>query len=252
MYHATLGWDRAIESIKLIQADWFSISDPAKEMLLKMGVLIDCFSEPNPQVLLSRYCRERRIFYKKNKTKQSFLMPMVELANHSSYGSHFVVERGVRVEALVQDELCVNYRSYDDPFRQFVAYNFSLEPEFIYSVPISVSRRNSGSIFISSNPPLGYWDPPSFLIKNGDMHISHLEIYNSYEQDKPLEIFINLMKAYGLRDSDSCTLFNLIIEQNKNAFLRLNILLNQSDFSLVEKMKLMVTHQLEGIKNAYR
>jgi hypothetical protein len=60
------------------------------------------------------------------------------------------------------------------------------------------------------------------------------------------------MKAFGLRENDSCALFNLIIEQNKSAFLSLNTLLNESNFSLVEKMKLMVTHQLQGIENAYR
>ena len=252
LYHATVGWDRAIESVRLSQASWFAIPFSVKEILLKMGVLMNSFSEPNPQVLLSRYCRERRISYKKNKVDQFFLMPMVELANHSSQGKPFSIGGGVKVEAIVNDELYVDYGSHTDPFQQFVAYNFSSKSEFIHSIPISLSRRNLGSIFISSNPPSGYGANPSFLIKNGDIHISHLEIYNSKEREKPLKSFINLMKAYGLRENDSHALFNLIIEQNKNAFLHLNILLNGSDFSLVEKMKLMVTHQLEGIENSYR
>jgi hypothetical protein len=252
LYHATLGWDRAIESNRILQASWFEIPFSVKDVLLKMGVLIDFFSDTNPQVLLSRYCRERRITYRKDKIDQSFLMPMVELTNHSSKGTRFIIGSGVKVEAIVNDELYANYGSHVDPFQQFLAYNFSSKPEFAYSIPISLSRRNSGSIFISSNPPSGYGETPSFLIRNGDIHISHLEIYNSKEQEKPLKSFINLMKAYGIRVNDSYALFNLIVEQNKNAFLHLNNLLNGSDFSLVEKMKLMVTHQLEGIENAYR
>jgi len=252
LYHETLGWDRAIDTIQLIQASWFAIPGSVKELLLKMGVLTACFSEPNPQVLLSKYCRERRISYKKNKINQFFLMPMVEILNHSSEGKSFSIGNGVKVEATVNDELYVDYGAHTDPLQQFVTYNFSSKPEFIYSIPISLSRRSSGSIFISSSPPFGYGKPPSLVLKNGDIHISHLEIYNSNEQEKPLRSFINLMKAYGLRESDSCALFNLIIEQNKNAFLGLKSLLDESDFSLVEKMKLMVTHQLQGIENAYR
>ncbi len=252
LYHATIGWDRAIETIKLIQASWFAIPGSVKELLLKMGVLTACFSEPNSQVLLSRYCRERRISCKKNKINQYFLMPMVEIINHSSEGKSFSIEKGVKVEAIVNNELYVDYGSHTDPLQQFVAYNFSSKPEFIYSIPITLSRKNSGSIFISSSPPSGYRKPPSLALKNGDIHISHLQIYNSNEQDMPLRSFINLMKAYGLIENDSCALFNLIIEQNKTAFLSLNTLLNESDFSLVEKMKTMVTHQLQGLENASR
>lgn len=252
LYHKTIGWDRAIDTIQLIQASWFAIPDSVKELLLKMGVLTACFSELNPQVLLSRYCRERRISYKKNKINQFFLMPMVEIINHSSKGKGFSPGSGVKVEAIVNDELYVDYGYHSDPLQQFVAYNFSSKSEFIYSIPITLSRKNSGSIFISSNPPSGYRKPPSLALKNEDIHISHLQIFNSNEQDKPLKSFINIMKAYGLRESDSCALFNLIVDQNKNAFLSLNILLNESDFSLVEKMKLMATHQLQGIENAYR
>jgi hypothetical protein len=251
LYHETIGWDRAIESIQLTQASWFAIPSSVKELLLKMGVLIDCFSEPNSQVLLSRYCGERRIFYKKNKINRSFLMPMVEIINHSSEATRFIFGSGVKVESLVKDELLVNYGLDLDPLQQFVEFNFSSSPEFTYSIPISL-RSKSGSIFISSNPPLGYGSVSSLLIKDADIHISHLQIYNSNEKGKPLRSFINLMKAYGLRESDSCALFNLIIEQNKNAFLGLKNLLNESDFLLVEKMKLMVTHQLQGLENASR
>ena len=252
LYHETIGWRRAIDTIQLIQASWFAIPSSVKELLLKMGVLTACFSEPNPQVLLSRYCRERRISYKKNKINQFFLMPMVEIINHSSEGISFSIGSGIKVEAIVNNELYVDYGSHTDPLHQLVAYNFSSKPEFIYSIPISLSRRSSGSIFISSSPPFGYGKPPSLVLKNGDIHISHLEIYNSSQQDMPLKSFINLMKAYGLRESDSGALFNLIIEQNKSAFLSLNTLLNESNFSLVEKMKLMVTHQLQGLENASR
>ena len=251
-YHATIGWDRAIETIQLIQASWFAIPGSVKELLIKMGVSIDYFLEPAPQVLLYRYCRERRISYKKNNKNQYFLMPMVEIVNHSSKVKGFSPGSGVKVEAIVNDELCVDYGYHSDPLQQFVAYNFSSKPEFIYSIPITLSRKNSGSIFISSNPPSGYRKPPSLVLKNGEIHISHLQIYNSNEQEKPLRSFINLMKAYGLRESDSCAVFNLIIEQNKSAFLSLNTLLNESDFSLVEKVKLMVTHQLQGLENASR
>lgn len=93
LYHETVGWRRAIDTIQLIQASWFAIPSSVKELLLKMGVLTACFSEPNPQVLLSRYCRERRISYKKNKINQFFLMPMVEIINHSSEGISFSIDR---------------------------------------------------------------------------------------------------------------------------------------------------------------
>ena len=124
-FQAHYSWGaEARNSIKRFEDGLKSLSDPLQKTLQNLGLINiqQRFCGINEeQNLFQRFIATRQI----NRNGQLFLMPMIELVNHSPMQSSWIMDEGsIAIQGQYDEEILVRY-SVDDPLRRCLQYGFN-------------------------------------------------------------------------------------------------------------------------------
>ena len=150
---------------------------------------------------------------------------MVELINHAPDGLPYLVGDGVTVTGLVKDEILARYHSHLDSFHFFINYHFATPAHAALSCEVSVDVPDVGTLTIARNDHLadilGTIRIPKMTKDRAQMNLSFVEIANKHHPSQPRKTFASLMATHDVPDAVSQTLFDGLIEHNRQVLKEL-------------------------------
>lgn len=177
------------------------------------------------------------------------IMPIIELANHSFAGLPYRADDGVHIEGIVKDEVLVTYGPHDT-FSIFQTFGFlSVEPgAFSLATKMQLEDREL-LVFRDVSAPIKRGDAwiPQLTTVNGMPALAYLMIGHRSMPRQPRGIFRALAREAGLKRCDEA--FDSILQFNWAKFLKLLMVLDAHEGSMVDTLRKMARYQLEAISH---
>ena len=221
-YHQFFGWGNGgLKSATAHQRDLQALPPQLKNFLHILGGAEELKQKPTAKYCLQKYFIARQIGFK----SESRLMPMVELINHAPDGLPYLVGDGVTVTGVVKDEILARYHSHLDSFHFFVNYHFATPAHTALSCEVTVEVPAVGTLTIARNDHLadilGTIRIPKMTKDRAQMNLSFVEIANKHHPSQPRKTFASLMATQDVPDAVSQTLFDGLIEHNRQVLKEL-------------------------------
>jgi hypothetical protein len=177
------------------------------------------------------------------------LVPVLELANHSSDYPYFAsADGGLEISGHFKDEIFFRY-SMTDSWQKFAVWGFASGEPVAYSIPVDISGRDGRILRIRRNVD-DYEDLEGFagprIVSAGDrLALSHLVLGLRKSPGLPRRLFRRAMAEHGLDEPDE--LFDAIAHVNRLWFLKLLELLDDHPGRLAAEMRKSARLQLETL-----
>ena len=217
-FQADYSWGaEAQASIQSFEEGLKSLPERAQKLLRNLGIAnIDSrYSEANKEKdIFDRFIATRRI----NRNDQTWLMPMIELVNHSprkpSWGMN---EHGITVKGTFDGEILVRY-SVADPLRRLFQYGFNCHEPHGFSARAQIKHRDK-TIIIKGNINYKPLSLPTLQINETEIIIDAVMLGSMDQPRAPRSI---LRKALSKTDGlDADELFDQIVQRNRLALIQL-------------------------------
>ena len=190
--------DELIKELMGKQLALFNIPIQIKEMLLNYGVDKDFCCEPSFKAALATFKHSRRI----NIKDKLYLMPVVELVNHSASAKYgFTHLPYVGMAGKFKDEILVNYSVNYDALDFYRVYGFSEIRPYSFS---GSSRLNIGSVTLNIArswniyQEVGKVRAPKLQFNGQVIDLSFLLLANTKHKSSPKIIFNQLMQQVSM------------------------------------------------------
>jgi hypothetical protein len=179
-----------------------------------------------------------------------FLMPVMDLVNHSSAAAYFrtPVHGGVEMSGRFAGEVFFRY-SMKDSWQKFTQWGFASDEPIAYSIPLDIGEpggrilRVRGSI--DDYEPLDGFAGPKIHRGGEIVALSHLVLGLRKAPERPRWLFRRLMAGQGIGDADD--LFDMIAQLNRQWFLRLLDLLDDRQGEMIAEMRNAARLQLQAL-----
>jgi hypothetical protein len=197
-----------------------------------------------------RITRAQRSFLKSRSIRsgdRSYVMPLIELANHDPAGIPFELGEALRIEGNTHDEILVSYGAHDalSAFRAFgvvsrepgsfsVPLNIPTKP-----LPIHIDRETNIAVKRGAD-----W-LPEMRIAEGQCELSYLMIGHRKLPRLSRGIFRRLMLETGLDSADEA--FDSILNHNWTQCLKLLEALEPHEGEMIAALRKAVRYQLESM-----
>ena len=140
-FQADYSWGaEAQDSIRAFEEGLKNLPDNVRTLLRNLGIAnieSRCSGSITEQHIFDRFIATRRI----NRNERAWLMPIIELVNHSpKQPSWGVSEQGITVKGTYDDEILVRY-SVADPLRRLFQYGFNCKEPHGFSMRVQVVHR---------------------------------------------------------------------------------------------------------------
>ena len=197
-------------SIKLFEDGLKSLPNALQQKLQNLNLLNIKHRYPGidiEQELFERFICTRQINLNDNK----FLMPMIELVNHSPSQSSWTIDSdSIAVQGQYEDEILVRY-SVSDPIRRLLQYGFNCKEPTGFSLSFKLFH-NEQKIFVEGGLNNKHFDPPEISIKNKVFEIRR-PLLGAFKNPRiPKTIFRESCKKISSIKSDE--LFDQIHQKN--------------------------------------
>lgn len=226
------------------QKQLYELPDHIKTMLINYGIEKDFFCEPNYQAVLKKFIRSRRIIVNDG----LYLMPLVELVNHSIVSKHgFTLLPYVGIAGQFKDEVLVNYGAQADAMNFYFVYGFSEIKSYAFSGTLSLDLGPAVlniARLTHINQVMGEVKAPQFQFNGQAIDLSFLLLANSKHKTTPKIVFNQLMKQVGMPKEIANEVFDGLVMQNIKFLKTLLIELTPLNGKVADALKLMVKHQL--------
>ena len=216
-FQADYSWGaEAQDSIRTFEEGLKTLPDKVRVLLRNLGVadIASRFSGVNvEQDIFNRFISTRRI----NRNDRAWLMPMIELVNHSprqpSWG---MSDEGITVKGTYDDEILVRY-SVADPLRRLFQYGFNCKEPHGFSARVQVMHRGK-TVIIKGAINYKPLSMPNIEI-NGDTLTINAVMLGSMDQPRvPRSIFRKaLTKIEGIEPDE---LFDQIRQRNQHGLIQ--------------------------------
>ena len=174
-FQADYSWGaEAQKSIREFETGLKSLPDRVRILFRNLGIanIESRFSGADEeQNILNRFLATRRI----NRHEKAWLMPMIELVNHSpNKPSWGMKDQGITVEGTFDDEIMVRY-SVADPLSRLVQYGFNCQEPTGFSMGMKVRHQNK-TILINGGVNYSPLSLPSIEINDDEIKVDKLLI----------------------------------------------------------------------------
>lgn len=217
-FQADYSWGaEAQDSIRSFEEGLKSLPERAQKLIRNLGIanIESRYSESNKeQDIFDRFIATRRI----NRHDQTWLMPMIELVNHSprkpSWGMN---EDGITVKGTFDAEILVRY-SVADPLRRLFQYGFNCHEPHGFSARAQIRHRDK-IIVIKGNINYKPLSLPTVKINDNEIIIDAVMLGSMDQPRVPRSI---LRKAFSkIEGVNPDELFDQIVQRNRLALIQL-------------------------------
>ena len=247
-FQAEYSWGaEAKHSIKTFEAGLSSLPNDVKKLLKNLGL-------PIQDNRLSESNEEQRIFNQFILTRQIskkgglFLMPMIELINHSpEYSSWEMGEEDISINGKYQNEILVRY-SPSDPLRRFFQYGFNCKEPIAFSLDVAIKHRSQtamvkgGINFKHLKEFKTSWNGTKLLIERPTLALRD-------QPRLPRTLFRKSCRAVNQIDCDE--LFDQIHQANRLAVLQIIRKLERESSATARQLREACFDQIDALSNHY-
>lgn len=248
-YQQSFGWGAGLfEELWETQQRWSELPEPVVQYITTMGTLEDPdrrFLPASAEVCLYLHVRTRSIkFHGKN-----YMMPVIDLVNHSSAAPGYVLENGPAVQGTFAGEMLVRY-NLGDAWARVLCYSFAGAAQSANSIGITANvygqqkvsiRRDVNDFDVRDNVQF-----PRTTLDANVLHLPYLMLGCSTGTDLPRGIFRKLVSA-NLTVSQADEAFDSIAHFNRTRFVNLLRILSDYDTPLVRTLRDAALNQLDAL-----
>ncbi|HVA33637.1 MAG TPA: hypothetical protein VNG31_05780 [Candidatus Baltobacteraceae bacterium] len=231
------------------QTQWSELPVDVRQFIMTMGAIEEPerrFATPSLELCLHDFVRSRDILYR----EKPHFAPLIDLLNHSSAASDYVIGEGIAAEGIYEDEVLVKYNDVDS-WALMLHYGFADACVRAYSlggITVDLYARHTLSIsreVVRREVHAGFVFPVAEASGNA-IGLSHLTLGNFNGLALPRAIFRNVMG--GVLDAPRADeVFESIVYYNRGRFHALLRLLNKYDGPLIGTLRDAALHQLEAL-----
>jgi hypothetical protein len=207
----------------------------------------DRFSVPTHDVCLRHYIHSRALRYRGGIS----IVPMVELANHSSESQGYLLGSGVAITGAFEDEVLVRY-NLGDSWQWTSTFGFADVAFFAHSLPVSMNfddhRIQIGREFTDFEAKNGVIFPTS-VVDGGTVRLSFLNLGMPSAPRLPRTVFYRLMSKTPIHKLDE--LFDRIQHYNRIQFIDVLRKIDTRDGKLISVLRESALNQLEALSACF-
>jgi len=250
-YEKYFGWSAGgREEAFALQREWHELPPEIVAFLKTMGVLDHPearFMPPEERVLVEGHVRARMF----QDSTGAFMIPMIDLVNHSSPVRGYVMDGGVGVTGTFADEVLVRYNNFD-AITMALHYGFADLSIFAASIGITVDLPGGRRLTIArdlsvseTRNGIGF---PVVTLNDNVIRFSYLMLGIIGVEDVPRAVFRSLMAPYIDRTAAD-QVFDGIAHFNRVRFINLLRTLRKYDGTLVRVLQETCINQLEALSS---
>jgi hypothetical protein len=247
-YHQHFGWGAGLsDELALSQLAWSRLSPAIVAAINGTGALEDpgCrFLPPSTDTSLYQFIRSRYFTYREG----TYIVPIVELANHASGALGYNVENGIGIAGTFESEVLVRY-SLGDSWARVLNWGFSDRAIFAHSIPITVEahgRKLSIKREINRNDMIGGVRFPQVMLDGDTIVVPFLTLGFTVAPDLPRAVFRKVMKPY-FTELAADNVFDGIAHFNRLQFLNVLRTIRTDPSPLARTLEEAATNQLETL-----
>ena len=248
-YQQHFSWGAGVfDKLWQAQQHWHELPLDIMATIRRMGTVnYFRFSAPSNEVCLRHYISSRAIRYQST----VHIVPMIELANHSSESQGYLVESGVAIKGTFTSEVLVRY-NLGDPWQMTTGFGFVDRAWFAHSLPLSMDfdgyRIVIAREFFDSEVK-GRIMFPRLVIDNGTIRLSFLNLGTRSAPRLPRSVFYRLMSKTPIQKPDE--LFERIQHHNRIQFITLLREINTHNGEAISIIKEAALNQLEALSACF-
>ncbi len=242
-YQASFSWGRA-------EADCRSFIEAIDALPNRIRDLLAAEFHLGPMLAgsVAQRTRDRFLDSRVMTTKAGqMFMPVVELLNHSPFGTRFDSSDGVTVGGVFEGEVLARYRAAD-AFAIFESWGFASREPAAFSLPLllthaghAIGIRQATSQHVIRDREVS----PEVVVSGKLISLSHLMLGHTRHPERPFRTFRRLMEEIG--QTGARELFDAIRTTNVERFEGLQLALTGLDGSLAVVLRDMCRFQLEAL-----
>jgi hypothetical protein len=204
---------------------------------------VERFPAPTKDLVLKKFVETRRIADNK-------LMPVLELANHSSDHPPFDTNSGlgpITLSGRFSEEVLARY-TRQDTWRIFTSYGFVCTTPVAYSRPLKCQLREKRLHIDGDYASVQQIDgilAPTVTRKDGAVVLSHLVLGSRKDLGLPKWVFYRLMRENGISRPEE--FFDLVSHLNRSWFLGLLAAMEGFDGAMIKQLREAARVQLETL-----
>jgi hypothetical protein len=248
-YERHFGWGSgSYEEVWHEQEAWNHLPADVVDFIMRMGASPapdQYFLPPTPELCLRRYVDARDFTYKGKR----WLVPVVDLVNHSPAAPSYDTEVGVAIRGTYESEMLARYNARD-AWAHVLGYHFADVAGFAYSLAISVDIFGRWHVAISREidqldlrEGIRY---PKATIEGNTIGLSFLTLGNSAAPDLPRATFRNVVRE-ALSAPQADLAFDSIARFSKHKFLDLLSILRKHDGPVIRLLETAAINQLRTL-----
>tara|TARA_B100001093_G_scaffold95217_1_gene87354 strand:+ start:609 stop:1652 length:1044 start_codon:yes stop_codon:yes gene_type:complete len=222
----------AKNSIRAFETGLKSLPEDIKNSLSNLGLLSkDRFvGIIEDEKIFQRFILTRQI----NKKNNFYLMPMIELVNHSPNQSSWGMDdESIYIEGQYNEEILVRY-SVADPLIRFFQYGFNCKEPIAFSTNLAINHKR-GKIYVKGGINIEHLKNFKLIPHESTLIVDRPLLGSLNQPRKPRTIFRESCKSIEIINSDE--LFDQIHQLNRIAMITL--------FRNLENIKTLISQQLK-------
>ncbi len=242
------GWGAgAYDELRRVQTHWSQLPDAVVDAIRNMGAPEDLdirFLPASLELCAQWYVRSRQVTYH----DRIFMMPLIDLINHSSSAGAYAMEAGIGVEGRFEDELVVRY-NLADSWKRAIGHGFADRSLLAHSVALALDIDEKhvtiGRTFRSFDIRDGVMFPRASIDGN-TIDIPYLSLGNVNAPDVPRAVFRSIVSPY-FTVARADDVFDNIAHFNRTKFLSLLRTLEGAGGPIAALLREAAINQLETL-----
>lgn len=183
---------------------------------------------------------------------KKYFMPLIELINHSTQGTQYLVSEGLYIKGIFKNEIYANYNEDYDSFEFFKNYNFFSKQKNALSCKLEVKFRNKRiMIERNSNEYKLIEDlkiPISGIIGN-TIYISHINLTAIQINKNYYNFIIKDFAKYGFKYNDVEEFLKNLYYYNMNLLLKMKNECNIQSSLVATEISKIINNQIMCLSN---
>lgn len=248
-YQRHFSWGAGVfDKLWQAQQNWHELPLDIMATIRRMGALdYYRFSAPSNAVCLRHYIKSRAISYQ----GRIQIVPIIELANHSSESQGYLLRSGVSIKGTFRGEILVRY-NFGDPWQMTTGFAFADVASFAHSLPASMNFDGHGieigRNFIESEVK-GAVVFPRLVIDKDIVRLSFLNLGMRAAPRLPRSVFRRVMSGIPIRNLDE--LFDRIQHHNRIQFITLLRKIDSQNGAILSMLRDAALNQLEALSACF-
>lgn len=247
-FQAEYSWGaEAKNSIETFEKGLISLPDDVRKLLNNLGLPLqdDRFPGINEeQEIFKRFILTRQI----NRKGGLFLMPMIELVNHSpKHSSWQMNEDNISISGKYENEILVRY-SVSDPLRRFFQYGFNCKEPTAFSLDVTINHKGE-TILVKGGINFEHLKPFKISKHDSKLLIDRPSLGSHNQPRMPRTMF--RQSTASLKEVNSDELFDQIHRINRLAIVRVIKMLENIDGVVANQLREACFEQINSLSEHY-